>query len=144
MRITEHLQKRHKIFLVPVWRLQYFRHILQNPNLKQMASCPNNHYWAYTFLNPWALKQTATSSWFLVIPMLGATCNEVFETAVREPVVSLAVNWSGGSGSRLKNKGPLGIKYIIELEKNRFDLLWLHHTSQHQYITSSRPFSSSC
>ena len=38
----------------------------------------------------------------LVLGILGATCNEMFETAVRQPVVSLAVNWRGGSGSRLK------------------------------------------
>ena len=43
------------LFLVPDRRFQYFRHLLQNPNLKLMASFPNNHYWAYTFLNPWAL-----------------------------------------------------------------------------------------
>ena len=43
-------------FLVPGRRFQYFRHLLQNPNLKLMASFSNNHYWAYTFLNPWALR----------------------------------------------------------------------------------------
>ena len=41
--------------LVPWWRFQYFRLLLQNPNIKLMASFPNNHYWSYTFLNPWAL-----------------------------------------------------------------------------------------
>ena len=41
--------------MVPVSRFQYFRHLLQNPNLTLMSSFPNNHYWAYTFLNPWAL-----------------------------------------------------------------------------------------
>ena len=30
--------------LVTVWRFQYFRHILPNPNPKIMASFPNNHY----------------------------------------------------------------------------------------------------
>ena len=42
--------------MVPVWRFQYFRQLLPKPNLKLMASFPNNNYWAYTFLNPWALK----------------------------------------------------------------------------------------
>ena len=28
---------------------------LQNPSLILMSYFPNNHYWAYTFLNPWAL-----------------------------------------------------------------------------------------
>ena len=55
MRITENLQKSPWLFLVPVWRFQYFRPLLQNPNLILMSSFPNNHYWAYTFLNPWAL-----------------------------------------------------------------------------------------
>jgi hypothetical protein len=45
------------LFLVPGWRFQYFRHLLQNPNLKLMAGFPNNHYWSYTFLNPWALRE---------------------------------------------------------------------------------------
>ena len=58
MIITEHLHKKHQIFMVPVWRFQYFRHLLQNPNLKLIASFPNNHYWAYTFLNPWAFMKT--------------------------------------------------------------------------------------
>ena len=57
MKITVHLQKSTWFFLVPGWRFQYFRHILQNPNLKLMAGFPNNHYWSYTFLNPWALKK---------------------------------------------------------------------------------------
>ena len=57
MIITEHINKKHQIFLVPVWRYQYFIHLLQNPNLKLMASFLNNHYWSYTFLNPWALKK---------------------------------------------------------------------------------------
>ena len=43
-------------FLVPGRRFQYFRHLLQNPNLKVMASFSNNHYWPYTFPNHWALK----------------------------------------------------------------------------------------
>ena len=42
-------------FLVPWWRFQYFRHLLQNPHIKLMAGFPNNHYWSYTILNPWAL-----------------------------------------------------------------------------------------
>ena len=42
-------------FLVPGRRFLHFRHLLQNPNLKLMAGFSNNHYWAYTFLNPWAL-----------------------------------------------------------------------------------------
>ena len=29
-------------FLVPGWRFQYFRHLLQNPNLKLLAGFPNN------------------------------------------------------------------------------------------------------
>ena len=33
-------------------------HLLQNPILKLMSSFPNNHYWAYTFLIPWALPST--------------------------------------------------------------------------------------
>ena len=45
-------------FLVPGRRFQYFRHLLQNPNLNVMASFSNNHYWAYTFLNPWALLKS--------------------------------------------------------------------------------------
>ena len=45
--------------LVSGWRFQYFRHLLQNPNLKLMANFPNNHYWSYTFLNPWALMNKA-------------------------------------------------------------------------------------
>ena len=55
MRKTDHLQKKHLIFFIPVWRFQYFRHLLQNLNLKLMSSLPNNHYWAYNFLIPWAL-----------------------------------------------------------------------------------------
>ena len=49
--------KKHLIFFIPVWRFQYFRHLLQNPNLKLMSSFPNNHYRAYTFLVSWALKK---------------------------------------------------------------------------------------
>ena len=54
MRITEHLQKNH-LFFVLVWWFPYFRHLLQNPNLILLSSITNNHYWAYAFLNPWAL-----------------------------------------------------------------------------------------
>ena len=43
--------KKAPLFLVPVWRFQYFRNLLKNPNLKLMASCPNNHYWAYVALS---------------------------------------------------------------------------------------------
>ena len=57
---TEHLQKSIWFLLVPVQRFQYFRHILQNPNLKIITSFPNNHYWAYTFLNLWALEEKWT------------------------------------------------------------------------------------
>ena len=46
-------------FWVPGWRFQYFRHLLQNPNLKLMAGFPINHYWSYTFLNPWALSKSS-------------------------------------------------------------------------------------
>ena len=62
MRITEHLKKITWFFLVPVCRFQYFRHLLQNPNLKLMSSFPNNHYWAYTFLIPWALAHKERGS----------------------------------------------------------------------------------
>ena len=43
-------------FLAPGCRFQYFRHLLQNPNFKLITGFPNNHYWSYTFLNPWALQ----------------------------------------------------------------------------------------
>ena len=52
----KHLQKNQLYFLVPGWKFQYFRYLLQNPNIKLMASFPNNHYLSYTFLNPWALN----------------------------------------------------------------------------------------
>ena len=39
----------HLVFLVPCGRFQYFRHLLQNPNLKLMAGFSNNHYWSHTF-----------------------------------------------------------------------------------------------
>ena len=56
--------KKEPIFWVPVWRFQNFRHLLQNPNLTLMSSFPNNHYWAYTFLNHWAL--TKMCPWHIV------------------------------------------------------------------------------
>ena len=31
-------------FFVPVWRSQYFRHLLQNPNFTLISSFPNNQY----------------------------------------------------------------------------------------------------
>ena len=64
-------------FLVPGWRFQYFRHLLQNPNLKLMASFPNNHYWSYTFLNPWALFKQ-----FKVEDIYSATCAWLYVTDI--------------------------------------------------------------
>ena len=52
-------------FWVPVWRFQYVKHLLRNPNLKLMAGFPNNHYWSYTFLNPWALRKNIKKKLFL-------------------------------------------------------------------------------
>ena len=42
-KITKHVQKKHLVFLVLIWRFQHFRHLLQNPKLKQMAPCFSNH-----------------------------------------------------------------------------------------------------
>ena len=42
-------EKNHKtcakkiVFLVPIWRFQHFRHLLQNPKLKRMANCFSYH-----------------------------------------------------------------------------------------------------
>ena len=55
-------KKRLDFFLVPVWRFQYFKHLLQNPNLKLMASFLHNHYWAYNFLRPWDLGKNVLLS----------------------------------------------------------------------------------
>ena len=46
--------KKHLIFFGSVLEISIFQTFLQNPNLKLMASFLNNHYWSYTFLNPWA------------------------------------------------------------------------------------------
>ena len=43
-------------FLVLSWRYQYFWHLLPYRKVKVMASFSNNHYWSFTFLNPWALE----------------------------------------------------------------------------------------
>ena len=45
-------------FLVPVWRFQHFRHILQNPKLKLMATSFSNHS---LDLNLWALSKDNVS-----------------------------------------------------------------------------------
>ena len=44
------------LFWVPSWRYQYIWQLLQNQKVLIMASYSNNHYWSYTFLNPWALS----------------------------------------------------------------------------------------
>ena len=54
-------KRKHLFFLVPGCRFQYFRHLLQNPNLKLMAGFLNNHY--LSFLNPWALWQLLVQLW---------------------------------------------------------------------------------
>ena len=58
IRTTEHLQKKH-LFFVGSWLdisiFQTFLTIIKK-NLKLISSFPNNHYCAYTFLNPQALK----------------------------------------------------------------------------------------
>ena len=41
--IIKHVQISTYFFLVPVWRFQHFKYILQNPKLKQMATCFSNH-----------------------------------------------------------------------------------------------------
>ena len=43
IRITKHLQKRHFVYLVPIWRFQHFRHHLQNPKPQLLAICSSNH-----------------------------------------------------------------------------------------------------
>ena len=37
------MQTKHLVFLVPIWRFQYYRHILQNQKPKQMATPFSNH-----------------------------------------------------------------------------------------------------
>ena len=74
--------------MVPVLRFQHFRHLLQDPNLKLMASFPNNHYWAYTFLNSWALPLVcAVVYMFLAARSRGEQC------------------WQGGDGGEDTTQG---------------------------------------
>ena len=43
------------LFWVANWKYQYFWQLLQNQKVKVIARVSNNHYWSYTFLNPWSL-----------------------------------------------------------------------------------------
>ena len=88
--------KKNMNYWVPVWRFKYFRHTLQNPNLKLMSSFPNNHNWAYTFLILWALK--TLSICLASVPLtrfLVATqdfCGGL--TALRSEVAVVSTNYS--------------------------------------------------
>ena len=61
-------KKRILLFLVLSWSCQYFWQHLPNQKVQVMASFYNNHYWSYTFLNPWAL-------WIFVIQTFAICLN---------------------------------------------------------------------